>query len=102
MEKKEFINLIAEGMPNVDATEILELAEVCVQQYDEKLKGIDSLDKWFPSRDAIRETRMPLIKGGVDFDKAVRTFRELCNSKNWSLDDRLDSRFIVHCKFISQ
>jgi len=96
-----YLKLIADDLPNVDEAEILELAEACLQQYDKKLKTIERMEDWYPSREAIREVRTPLANGQVDFDKAVRTFIELCRSKGWGLDDRLDSRFVVHCKFIS-
>tara|TARA_R110001592_G_scaffold316364_1_gene592782 strand:- start:22020 stop:22331 length:312 start_codon:yes stop_codon:yes gene_type:complete len=100
MAKDPFMHLILGAIPNTSIEEIQELIMGCEHLYDEKIKSITDLDGWIPSREAVTEGYPELQSKSISIDKALSTFKELCKEKNWGLNDRLDSRFIVHCKVI--
>tara|TARA_R110001583_G_scaffold88182_1_gene228964 strand:- start:10738 stop:11043 length:306 start_codon:yes stop_codon:yes gene_type:complete len=95
------IALMLDSITGVKETEILELIKACEEVYDAKLKSISSIDNWLPDRPTVQEANPTLLKKNIPMDKAIRTFKELCEQKEWGLKDRLNSRFIVHCNIMS-
>ncbi|POP51580.1 hypothetical protein [Zhongshania marina] len=94
------ISMLLESVPSSSDEEVLELITSCEQLYDDKVRSITDLASWTPNRLSVIEGLPVLQSKGITIDKAIRTFKELCTEKKWNLDDRLNSRFIVHCKFL--
>lgn len=94
------IPILLESVPGSSDEEILELIASCEQLYEEKVRSVTDLESWIPNRHSVIEGLPVLQNKGITLDKAISTFRELCVEKGWGLEDRLNSRFVVHCKFL--
>jgi hypothetical protein len=80
-------------------SDVVSLLSAAEEAYDTKYSVTSSLDEWLPSREAILEALENTPAGLIQ--KEISNFRDFAKSKEWTVRDRLDNRFIVHCKIRS-
>lgn len=99
MNQNYHIEQILDETQSLNKADILSAINVIAEVDRKKRENFNSIDNWIPRPETISNL-VRLIIYPLDLDYTLETFADRVREKQFSLDSTLDSKFIVHAKYL--